>query len=135
MGGHRRADAVELQRVLAGRVGVDRDADLEQRVVAPGDDVLGQRLVDAPGDEGTPRVGGGAMGVGRGIALGLGEAGATVYVTGRSVRGAPAVSDLPGTIEETAEALGVSPATVKRRWVLAKAWLAREFDGGSNRER
>jgi RNA polymerase sigma factor (TIGR02999 family) len=31
------------------------------------------------------------------------------------------------SIEEAAEALGVSPATVKRRWALAKAWLAREL--------
>jgi RNA polymerase sigma factor (TIGR02999 family) len=35
------------------------------------------------------------------------------------------------SIEETAEALGVSPATVKRRWTLAKAWLARDL-GGEN---
>lgn len=31
------------------------------------------------------------------------------------------------TIEETAEALGISPATVKRDWVAAKAWLFREM--------
>lgn len=31
------------------------------------------------------------------------------------------------SIEETAEALGVSPMTVKRDWSLAKAWLAREL--------
>ena len=31
------------------------------------------------------------------------------------------------SIEETGEALDVSPATVKRRWTLAKAWLAREL--------
>ena len=31
------------------------------------------------------------------------------------------------TIEETAEALSVSPATVKREWVLARAWLRREL--------
>ena len=31
------------------------------------------------------------------------------------------------TIEETAEALGVSPATVKRDWTLARAWLNREL--------
>lgn len=31
------------------------------------------------------------------------------------------------SIDETAEALGVSPATVKRRWTVAKAWLAREL--------
>jgi RNA polymerase sigma factor (TIGR02999 family) len=31
------------------------------------------------------------------------------------------------TIEETADALGVSPATVKREWALARAWLRREL--------
>jgi RNA polymerase sigma factor (TIGR02999 family) len=30
------------------------------------------------------------------------------------------------TIEETAEVLGVSPATVKREWTVARAWLHRE---------
>jgi RNA polymerase sigma factor (TIGR02999 family) len=38
------------------------------------------------------------------------------------------------SIEETAEALSVSPATIKRRWALAKAWLARELDIGSLHE-
>jgi RNA polymerase sigma factor (TIGR02999 family) len=32
------------------------------------------------------------------------------------------------SIEEAAEALDVSPATIKRRWALAKAWLARELE-------
>jgi RNA polymerase sigma-70 factor (ECF subfamily) len=31
------------------------------------------------------------------------------------------------SIEESAEALGVSPATVKRGWTMAKAWLKREL--------
>jgi RNA polymerase sigma factor (TIGR02999 family) len=31
------------------------------------------------------------------------------------------------TVEETAEALHVSPETVKRDWKLAKAWLLREL--------
>jgi RNA polymerase sigma-70 factor (ECF subfamily) len=31
------------------------------------------------------------------------------------------------TVEETAEVLGISPATVKRDWSLAKAWLHREI--------
>jgi RNA polymerase sigma factor (TIGR02999 family) len=30
-------------------------------------------------------------------------------------------------IEETAEVLGVSPATVKREWAIARAWLKREL--------
>jgi RNA polymerase sigma factor (TIGR02999 family) len=33
------------------------------------------------------------------------------------------------TIEETAEVLGVSVATVKRDWVSARAWLLREMSG------
>ena len=33
------------------------------------------------------------------------------------------------TIEETAEALDMSPATVKRHWTVARAWLARELEG------
>ncbi|MEM1044125.1 MAG: sigma-70 family RNA polymerase sigma factor [Bacteroidota bacterium] len=31
------------------------------------------------------------------------------------------------TVEETAEALGISPATVKRDWTLSRAWLNREL--------
>jgi NAD(P)-dependent dehydrogenase (short-subunit alcohol dehydrogenase family) len=49
-------------------------------------------------------VAGATRGAGRGIACMLGEAGATVYCTGRSVRGDLASgSDRPETIEETAE--------------------------------
>jgi RNA polymerase sigma-70 factor (ECF subfamily) len=33
------------------------------------------------------------------------------------------------TIEETASALGVSAATVKREWAVAKGWLFRELTG------
>lgn len=46
---------------------------------------------------------GASRGLGKGIALGLGEAGATVYVTGRSTRAEP--GHLPGTIDETADEL------------------------------
>ncbi|MFD5555293.1 SDR family NAD(P)-dependent oxidoreductase [Streptomyces sp. NPDC127068] len=46
---------------------------------------------------------GGSRGVGRGIALALGSAGATVYVTGRSSRAGRPTEGLPGTVEETAE--------------------------------
>lgn len=34
------------------------------------------------------------------------------------------------TIEDTSEVLGVSPATVKREWVTARAWLYRAMSGG-----
>ena len=35
------------------------------------------------------------------------------------------------TIEETAEALRISPATVKREWAMARAWLRRAVNEGS----
>jgi len=35
------------------------------------------------------------------------------------------------TVEETALALGISPATVKRDWAVAKAWLLREIQQGA----
>lgn len=57
---------------------------------------------------------GGSRGAGRGIALELGAAGATVYVTGRSTRAEPAthygrlqalsgLASVPGTIDDTAD--------------------------------
>jgi NAD(P)-dependent dehydrogenase (short-subunit alcohol dehydrogenase family) len=46
---------------------------------------------------------GASRGGGKGIALG--EQGATVYVTGRSVRGEPTTLGRPGTIDDTAEGL------------------------------
>jgi RNA polymerase sigma factor (TIGR02999 family) len=33
------------------------------------------------------------------------------------------------SIEDTADALGMSPATLKRRWALARAWLHRDLSG------
>ena len=48
-------------------------------------------------------VAGGTRGAGRGIAVELGAAGATVYVTGRTTRGQRSEYDRPETIEETAE--------------------------------
>lgn len=46
---------------------------------------------------------GASRGCGRGVALALGEQGATVYITGRSVRGQPTTLDRPGTIDDTAD--------------------------------
>ena len=48
-------------------------------------------------------VAGGTRGAGRGIAVELGAAGATVYVTGRSTRAGRSEMNRPETIEETAE--------------------------------
>jgi RNA polymerase sigma factor (TIGR02999 family) len=39
------------------------------------------------------------------------------------------------TVEETAAALGVSAATIKREWALAKGWLYRELSGDGDRPR
>jgi NAD(P)-dependent dehydrogenase (short-subunit alcohol dehydrogenase family) len=51
-------------------------------------------------------VAGASRGAGKGIALALGDAGATVYVVGRTSRSGPRpLHDAPGTIEETAEAV------------------------------
>jgi RNA polymerase sigma factor (TIGR02999 family) len=33
------------------------------------------------------------------------------------------------SVEETAEAMEISPATVKREWSLARAWLFRQLEG------
>lgn len=70
----------------------------------------GARRIPAPREWVAPRldgkvavVTGASRGAGKGIALVLGESGATVYVTGRSVRGAPTTDNVPGTIHETAE--------------------------------
>lgn len=35
------------------------------------------------------------------------------------------------TIEETAAVIGISPATVKREWALAKAWLSQKIFGST----
>jgi NAD(P)-dependent dehydrogenase (short-subunit alcohol dehydrogenase family) len=48
-------------------------------------------------------VAGATRGAGRGIAIALGEAGATVYATGRTTRERRSEVDRPETIEETAE--------------------------------
>lgn len=46
---------------------------------------------------------GASRGVGKGVALGLGEAGATVYVTGRTTVEGGGTIPLPGTVRQTAE--------------------------------
>src|SRR5262249_104602 len=53
-------------------------------------------------------VAGATRGAGRGIARALGEAGATVYCTGRSTRGNPSAYGRPETINETAEMINAA---------------------------
>lgn len=77
---------------------------------------MADKPVDQPLRGHVAVVTGGSRGAGRGIALELGAAGATVYVTGRSTREHPApayaqlmalshLSQLPGSIEDTAAEL------------------------------
>jgi len=56
-------------------------------------------------------VAGATRGAGRGIAIALGEAGATVYCTGRSTREQRSEYDRPETIEETAAMVGEAGGT------------------------
>jgi NAD(P)-dependent dehydrogenase (short-subunit alcohol dehydrogenase family) len=56
-------------------------------------------------------VAGATRGAGRGIAVELGAAGATVYVTGRTTRGQPSEYARPETIEETAELVSAAGGT------------------------
>lgn len=56
-------------------------------------------------------VAGATRGAGRGIAVALGAAGATVYCTGRSTRAARSDYDRPETIEETAERVDAAGGT------------------------
>ena len=56
-------------------------------------------------------VAGATRGAGRGIARALGEAGATVYCTGRSVKGKPSPYGRPETIEETAAMIKAAGGT------------------------
>ena len=56
-------------------------------------------------------VAGGTRGAGRGIAVELGAAGATVYVTGRSTRAGRSPMNRPETIEDTAERVDAAGGT------------------------
>src|SRR5437763_15453749 len=56
-------------------------------------------------------VAGATRGAGRGIARALGEAGATVYCTGRSVTGKPSPYRRPETINETAALIKAAGGT------------------------
>src|SRR5687768_2187372 len=57
------------------------------------------------------RVAGATRGAGRGIAIALGEAGATVYCTGRATARRRSEYDRPETIEETAALVDAAGGT------------------------
>src|SRR5215218_4438124 len=56
-------------------------------------------------------VAGATRGAGRGIARALAEAGATVYCTGRSIKGKPSPYRRPETIDETAAIITAAGGT------------------------
>jgi NAD(P)-dependent dehydrogenase (short-subunit alcohol dehydrogenase family) len=62
-------------------------------------------------------VAGATRGAGRGIARALAEAGATVYCTGRSVKGQPSPYKRPETIDETAALIAAAGGTAIARRV------------------
>lgn len=71
---------------------------------------------------------GASRGAGKGIALALGSAGATVYVLARTSRRNPRHDDVPGTVEDTAEAVtergghGIAvPCDCSDQWQLEAA--------------
>ena len=84
---------------------------------------------------------GASRGAGRGIAVELGAAGATVYVTGRSRRGHPAqtydrllglssLKELPGNIETTADEVTRAGGRVLIGDEAVAPWLkGTEFEG------
>lgn len=83
-------------------------------------------------------VAGASRGVGRGIALGLGEAGARVVVTGRSSEAGPRTESRPETVEDTARAVDAAGGTgypylcdhaSEREVDGLVAWALRRFGG------
>jgi NAD(P)-dependent dehydrogenase (short-subunit alcohol dehydrogenase family) len=87
---------------------------------------------------GVALVAGATRGAGRGIAVALGEAGATVYCTGRTTRTERSEYDRPETIEETAEqvtAAGGTGIAVRVDHLLPEqvADLARRIDAEQGR--
>lgn len=70
-------------------------------------------------------VAGATRGAGRGIAIELGAAGATVYVTGRTTRTQRSEYNRPETIEETAELVSKAGAEELRfKWII---WIPIRF--------
>jgi NAD(P)-dependent dehydrogenase (short-subunit alcohol dehydrogenase family) len=67
--------------------------------------------MSGPLDAKVALVAGATRGAGRGIAIELGAAGATVYVTGRTTREQRSEMDRPETIEETAELVDAAGGT------------------------
>src|SRR5258706_15755814 len=71
-------------------------------------DSVGERCMAQPLAGKVALVAGATRAAGRGIAIELAAAGAKVYCTGRSTRGAPATPGRPETIDETAEIIAAN---------------------------
>jgi NAD(P)-dependent dehydrogenase (short-subunit alcohol dehydrogenase family) len=94
--------------------------------------------VPGPLDGKVALVAGATRGAGRGTAVALGEAGATVYCTGRSTAGRRSEYDRPETIEETAELVTAAggagiPMAVDHLQAGEVESLARRIDAESGR--
>jgi NAD(P)-dependent dehydrogenase (short-subunit alcohol dehydrogenase family) len=75
---------------------------------------------------------GATRGAGRGTAVALGEAGATVYCTGRSTRERRSEYDRPETIEETAELVTGSAGPASRSpSIISRRTRSRRSPAGS----
>src|SRR5215467_4382295 len=70
-------------------------------------------------------VAGATRGAGRGIARALGEAGTTVYCTGRSMRGWPSPYNRPETIDETTAMINDAGGTAALEAQVAQNSTAR----------
>jgi NAD(P)-dependent dehydrogenase (short-subunit alcohol dehydrogenase family) len=68
-------------------------------------------------------VAGASRGAGRGIAVQLGEAGATVYCTGRTTRTARSEMNRPETIEETSALVNQAGGQAKPCLIVSPAEL------------
>src|SRR5215510_1678557 len=82
-----------------------------RRLLLPENDVRTSRKSGRALEGQVAVVAGATRGAGRGIARALGEAGATVYCTGRSVRGNLSAYGRPETIDETAEMITAEGGT------------------------
>jgi NAD(P)-dependent dehydrogenase (short-subunit alcohol dehydrogenase family) len=100
--GHTREERFQGCGILWSEGVSGLEGDTAEEVTTVQDDTVKKRSSRKPLRGRVALVAGATRGAGRGIARALGEAGAIVYCTGRSVRGKPSPYRRPETIDETA---------------------------------